>query len=132
MIAGVVGGITIVAWWLFFSRAPWPERVGAIVLMVVAIIATRLLVHRSVATGMMGLMLPIYALPLTLGPAFVAWAVCTRGLSGGLRHGTMAATILLACGMWTLVRTNGLFAGAADLAWRWSPTAEEKLLAQAS
>ena len=31
-----VGGLAIVVWWVFFSRAPWSERLGAIVLMVVA------------------------------------------------------------------------------------------------
>ena len=30
-IGGMVCALAIVAWWLFFSRAPWSERVGAIV-----------------------------------------------------------------------------------------------------
>ena len=34
VIGGVVGGLAIVLWWLFFSRAPWLERLGAIVFMV--------------------------------------------------------------------------------------------------
>ena len=44
----------------------------------------------------------------------------------------MVATILLACGVWMLVRTDGLSSAAAQLAWRWTPTPEERLLAQAN
>ena len=44
----------------------------------------------------------------------------------------MVATILLACGVWTLVRTDGITGdGGSELAWRWTPTPEERLLAQA-
>src|SRR5712691_4303411 len=39
MIGGVVCGLAVVLWWLFFSRAPWSERIGAIVLMIVAVFA---------------------------------------------------------------------------------------------
>ena len=44
----------------------------------------------------------------------------------------MVATILLACGGWTLLRTGG-FTGDLDhdFAWRWAETPEERLLAQA-
>jgi outer membrane protein assembly factor BamB len=43
----------------------------------------------------------------------------------------MAAAVLLACGVWTLVRTGG-FTGSFDndLAWRWTATPEQRLLAQ--
>ena len=48
---GIVGaavfGLAVVVWWLFFSRAPWSERLGAIVLMVAAVAATSRLVHES-------------------------------------------------------------------------------------
>jgi len=42
----------------------------------------------------------------------------------------MAAAILLACGVWTLVRTGGLTANFNnDLHWRWTKTPEERLMA---
>ena len=44
---------------------------------------------------------------------------------------SLVATILLACGVWTLVRTGGFTASFKnDLAWRWSKTPEERLLTQ--
>src|SRR5690349_21016205 len=84
VIGGVVGGLAVMLWWLFFSRAPWSERVGAIVLMVLALLVTLRVVHPSIANGMMGMMLPIYSIPV-LSLALVAWAVASRRLSGGLR-----------------------------------------------
>ena len=40
ILAGVGGFVLILLWWLLFSRAPWQERLGALVLMVAAIAAT--------------------------------------------------------------------------------------------
>ena len=121
------------SWWVFFSRAQWSERVGAIVLMVVAMAATRfILLDRSIATGAMGLLFYIHAVPL-ISVAFVVWAVATSRLPDRVRRATMVATILLASGGWAVVRTNGFSGeGASDFAWRWAPTAEDRLLAQAN
>jgi hypothetical protein len=33
--------------------------------------------------------------------------------------------------VWTLVGTNGITSGGSDFAWRWTKTAEERLLSQA-
>ena len=49
---GLLLGVVVMVWWLFFSRAPWLERVGAIVLMVAAIVATSRVVHPSISNGM--------------------------------------------------------------------------------
>jgi len=131
VIGGLVGGLAIVVWWVFFSRAPWSERLGAVVVMIIAMVATSRVIHVSIATGMMGMMFPVYAIP-GLSLAFVVWAVASHRLSEGPRRAAMIAAILLGCGVWTLVRTNGVFGGAgSDFAWRWTETAEERLLAQA-
>lgn len=136
MIWGVLGAfagtLAIVLWWLFLSRAPWVERLGAVGLMIIALWATKRFVHVSIATGAQGYLLLFLAIPV-LGLALVAWAVATRRLPDGPRRVTMVATILLACGMWTLVRTGGFTAGSFhnDLHWRWSKTPEERLLAKA-
>ena len=131
VLGGIIGGLAIVVWWLFFSRARWLERLGAIVLMIVAVWATSRLVHPSIANGMMGMMLPFFAIPV-LGVALAAWAVASRRLSAGSRRASMAAAILLACAPFTLLRTGGITGdGASDLHWRWTQTPEERLLAKA-
>ncbi len=131
VIGGLLGGLAIVVWWAFFSRAPRSERWGAVVLMIVALVATSRFLHVSIATSMMGMMFAVYATPV-LSLAFVVCAVAGRQLSHVPRRAAMAATILLACGGWTLVRTGG-FTGDLDhdFAWRWAETPEERLLARA-
>src|SRR6266487_3269912 len=132
VLGAVVCGLAVVVWWLFFSRAPWAERVGAIVLMVIAVVATRRVVHQSIAGGMMGMMLPMYAIPV-LSLALVDGAVASRRLSNGPRRASMIGAILLACGVFTLLRTGGITGDAgSDFHWRWTETPEERLLAQAS
>ena len=90
VIGGLVGGLAIVVWWVVFSRAPWSERLGAVVVMIVATVATSRVVHVSIATGMMGMMFPVYAIP-SLSLAFVVWAVASRRLSDGPRRAAMVA-----------------------------------------
>jgi outer membrane protein assembly factor BamB len=130
-LAGAFAAIlAIVVWWLFFSRAPWPERVGAILLATVALLATRRVVHQSIAGGMMGMLLFVYAVPI-LSLALVAGAALGGRLSSGLRRATMAGAIMLASGVFALIRTDGIIGFHSDFHWRWTPTPEERLLAQA-
>ena len=132
--AGIFGtlicAVAIVLWWLFFSRARWSERLAAVVVMILAIAATWPLLDISIQNGFMGRMFFVFAVPVTLPLALVAWAAASRHLSEGARRGAMVAAIAIGCGVWTLARTNGVFGGLPDLAWRWTPTAEERLLAK--
>ena len=135
MVFGVFGGLlcglAFVVWWAFFSRAPRFERLGALILMIVMIVSTRPLLHKSIATAGMGVLYFTYAIPV-LCLAFVIWAVASRRFSNGLRRATMVATILLACGVFTLVQTGGITNDAdSDFSLRWAKTPEERLLAQA-
>src|ERR1035441_7903423 len=128
IMGGLLGGLVIVVWWAFFSRAPRWERWGAIVLMISALFATARMNHESIGP----LWLVGYAIPV-LCLAFVAWAVASRRLADGPRRATMVATILLACGGWTVVRTSGITGDhVMEFAWRWTKTSEVQLLAQAS
>ena len=131
IIGGFIGGFLVLLWWLLFSRAPWLERLGAILLMVAALAVTRRFVHASIATGMMGFMPYVYGIPL-LSLALVAWAVASRNLSNAPRRASLVAAVAIACAALTLVRTDGLTGDAdSDFEWRWTPTAEEQLLAHA-
>ncbi len=131
VIGGLVAGLAVVVWWAFFSRAPGLERWAALPLVIVAMVVASRSLHESVATGNMGFQFFLYAIP-TLSLAFVVWAVASRRLSRAPRRTAMVATILLTCGVWTLVRSDGLTGdGAAEFAWRWAETAEERLLAEA-
>ena len=131
VLGGLVGGLAIVLWWVFFSRAPRLDRWGSLVLMAMALGTIPHILHKSVATGMMGLMFTIYAVP-ALGVALVAWAVTCGRLPSWPRRVSLIATILLACGVWALLRTNGITGdGASEFAWRWSETHEDRILATA-
>jgi outer membrane protein assembly factor BamB len=122
---GLLGAVAVVLWWVFLSRAAWVERLGAIVLIGVSLGAAWILKHDSMGP----FWLVVYAIPI-LSLAFVAWAVATRRLPDGLRRATMIATIVLACGVWTLVRTEGITGDhVAKFAWRWTKTPEDKLVA---
>ncbi len=131
VLGGLIGGLLLVVWWLFFSRAPWSERIGAVAVAAIVLIATPSLLHISIAEGNMGMMFPLYVAPV-LSLMFVAWAVISRRVSGGLRWATMVAAILFGCGVWTLFQTGGNTTDLDhDFAWRWTKTPEELLLAQA-
>jgi outer membrane protein assembly factor BamB len=130
MLGGVGVGVLVILWWLFFSRARWSERLAAVALMAVGVAAVSRFVHPSISNAMMGMMLPFYSIPV-LSLTLVAWALLARSLSGAARYATMGLAILAACAAFTLVRTDGITGDAeSQLRWRWTPTAEERLLAQ--
>ena len=56
-LAGLAGAALILLWWLFFSRAPWLERIGAVLLIALAAVMTLALVHPSIGGGTSGGML---------------------------------------------------------------------------
>jgi len=132
-IYAVIGGTTlalvVLVWWLFFSRASWFERIGALVVMVGAVLAMFRVVHPSVSNGMMGGMLPIFSIPL-LCLGLVAWATVSHRLPGTLRFPGLVAALVLAAGVMTLVRTDGIMGSGSQLRWRWTPSAEDRLLAR--
>jgi outer membrane protein assembly factor BamB len=132
ILIGAVLALLILIWWLFLSRAPWPERVGALVVMSVALLATSRVVHPSISNAGMGMLLPIYGAQL-LSVALVVALVASRRLSKGFRRASIVAAILLGCGVFTLLRTGGVSGnGVSDWHWRWTQTPEDRLLAQAS
>src|SRR6266545_3282015 len=130
LLGGVVAALLIGLWWLLLSRAPWLERVGAIVLMVAGVFAARAVAHASIVGAGQGMM--IYFLPTPyLALALVAWALATRHLHDGVRRAALVAAILVACAPFDLIRTAGIKGGAGgEFHWRWTPTPEQLLLAR--
>src|SRR5512138_1448250 len=98
MLATAVCALAIGVWWLIFSRAPWYERVGALILIVLAVIGTKRIVHVSIATASFGILLYVLAIPV-MSLALVAAAAISRRLSAGSRRAVIATAILLGCGV---------------------------------
>lgn len=121
-------GAVIVVWWLFFSRVPLVDRWVALALIVVSLIVAARLTDESTATAGMGILLYLYAIPVSC-LALVVWAVASGHLPVGTRRAALVASILLSSGFWTLVRIDGVTGGSGvDFAWRWTPTPEELML----
>jgi outer membrane protein assembly factor BamB len=131
MLWALGSALLVILWWLLFSRARWYERVGALVLMIAAVIAERPFVHASISGGAQGYLSYILAIP-TLSVALVGWAAVSRRLAPGARAAAAVGAVLLGCLPWVVVRTGGINAdGRSDFHLRWTPTPEERLLAQA-
>jgi outer membrane protein assembly factor BamB len=129
VLAGLGGGLAIFVWWIFFSRAPWAERLGGIALIVVAMAVTPRILHASLANGMMGYLFYVYGIPVT-SVSLVVWAVAARDFSPRARRVSLVASVMMSCAAFTLLRTDGITADAdSDFHWRWTPTAEQRLLA---
>ncbi len=132
LIGGILGGgLAVLIWWLFLSRASWLERLAALVLMFAAVSATPRILDRSVATAGMGVLFKFYVIPV-LGLALVLWALASHRLSGLPRRAALAAAILAACGVFACLRTEGVTGDfRSQVSWRWSKTPEQKLLSRA-
>lgn len=128
-IGGAVGGLLIVLWWAFFSRARLAERLVGIGLIVAGMFVTPNFLDISIATGGMGLLFYFYAVPVA-ALALVGWAVGSRNASQRVRWVALVTTLLLVFGGFTLVRSEGSMGPSTQFAWRWSKTAEERLLEQ--
>lgn len=130
LLGGVICGVLILIWWLFFSRLPWLDRLIAIPLIVIGVIAIRPFVDPSIAGGAMGMLMTMLAIPL-MSLALVTGALLSRHASLGVRRAAMAGAILMGAVAFTTVRTAGVIGGGGmELHWRWTPTPEERLLAQ--
>ena len=128
--AAMVGALAVFLWWLFFSRARWAERLGAFAVLIAAWFAMRPFLDRSIIGGAMGV-LPVFAFTV-LAVALVVWASLTRDRTAGMRYASLVVAMVIACGLCTLVKTAGVRGGGFEFHWRWTPTPEERLLAEGS
>lgn len=134
LMAGLLGGTLLIFWWLFWSRAPWSERLGALVLMAAGVALTYQLAHPSIAApGGMGFFVVLGFTVPVLSLVLVVWAATTSRLDNTRRWAALVAGVMVGCGAWTLVRTGGVTGVFQhEIAWRWSPTPEDQLLATES
>jgi outer membrane protein assembly factor BamB len=127
LLIGVLGGGgAILLWWLFFSRLRWIERLAGLLLATAAPLAAHFVVHDSIAPWVLVLILfiPFGCL------ALVGWAAAVRYSPGMPRLTSLPAAALLACSMLAMLRLDGVTGeGHFHLRWRWTPTAEQRLLA---
>jgi outer membrane protein assembly factor BamB len=131
ILGSVAGGALILLWWLFFSRAPWSERLAALALMTLATVVTHFIVHPSIRGGLMGRMVPVFLAVPGFPLVLVLSLLATRRLGSRPRLIALATALALTCGLFAMIRTDGILGGMPQLTWRWTPTAEERLLAQA-
>jgi len=126
--SGMLGGLALLIWWMFFSRIPKMQRWIALVFMVLALFVMPKFTHETIRLGMGGLMFIVYALP-TLCLALVIWAAGSKKFSKNIQWLSLFAAILISCGIWILVQANGLSGTAsADFFWRWTKLSDEKML----
>jgi outer membrane protein assembly factor BamB len=124
----IVAMTAIAIWWLFFSRLRWSDRFLGILACAAIAAGAYFLAHPSISFYGYGLI--IYGIPLAT-TAWVVWLLLTPFLSWPIRRVGLIIALLAAWGYLTLLRLDGIYGGMeAELSWRWSPTAEEKFLAE--
>jgi len=112
-------------WWLFASGLAWSERLLAVGLVALgAVLACRWGDPSMSVFGVLFWLLPRIV---------TAWLVLiwlARKTAPRVRHAGLTLVVAALCLLFTLVRVNGLSGEQeSDIAWRWTPTAEERFLA---
>lgn len=122
----LVGTLAVAIWWLFASRLRWADRLLGLVIFVAAIVVTNLLVHPSFNV----FLLLVYALPIAT-TALAIWLVATPFLRWPMRRAGLLLVVLVVLGGFLLVRYDGVTGSfSAKFPWRWSPSEEERFLAE--
>jgi outer membrane protein assembly factor BamB len=130
MFGAVGSALLILLWWLFFSRARWTERLGALVLIAIGVVLTQRFVDPSIAGGAQGMLGYIFGVAF-FAFALAVWAGATSRMTDRVRLITLVpALILIGCLPMLAIRTEGVYGGGFVLHARWTPTPEELLLAQ--
>lgn len=122
--APFVGGTLLLVWWLFFSRAPWLDRI------VVPLVAIAVgLVMTKIADKTMPFGLLLYGVP-TICTVWVAWLAISGGMPWSTRRIGLLSALLVAWGYFGLVRLDGIQGDMkSEISWRWTSTAEQQFLA---
>ena len=127
--APIACSLLLLIWWLTASRATWKERITGVIGLVVAALLTHSLSDQSMQ-GMATMLM--WTVPM----GFAGFALGLLFFAGSLTFKRTYAALILAClgfGATGLLRSEGMWGHAKiDLHWRWTQSAEEKLLASRS
>jgi outer membrane protein assembly factor BamB len=126
MFGAMAAQLLFLVWWLFFSRVPWIDRILAIIACAAIGYGGKMLAHKTYKDFYL-MFVPTYVLTV-----WIIWLVVSGGLRWPVRRAGLLLSFLITWGFFTLVRcegTDGYF--APTLAFRWIPSAEEKLIAMA-
>jgi outer membrane protein assembly factor BamB len=130
IMAVVAGGALLLLWWLLASGAPWLERFAVLIPMAAAVPLLPRIAHPSIAGAGQDMLIYVLSVPLMMW-ALVAYAALTRRSSPTTRVAVLLAAIVVATIPLLITRTNGVGGSAGfDVQWRWTPTAEDLLLAK--
>lgn len=131
LLAGAIGSLLILIWWIALSRSRWQERLGALLLIAATVALVRFTAHPSIVGGaqfMLSYILGVFFACFALA----AWALVADRVGGNRRWVALLASLLLIG--WlpvTLMRFEGVQgAGGFVMHPRWTPTPEELLLAK--
>ncbi|HEX4146546.1 MAG TPA: PQQ-binding-like beta-propeller repeat protein [Pirellulales bacterium] len=124
MIAPLVATALVLAWWLFASRLRWADRGLVVAVFAATTTATVMISRQTVGMGLL-----LYGVPAVLS-VWVGWLLVTYWLRWPVRRAGLLAAIVLVCGLFTLLRVDGMTGTfTPSFSWRWSQTAEDRLLA---
>jgi outer membrane protein assembly factor BamB len=122
----MVAAVGVALWWLIASRLPWTDRLLGLLAFAAGCAAVVFLGHPTI--GVFGLI--VYALAL-MTTAWVVWLVATPFLNWPVRRVGLVMVLLLVAGCFVLVRNEGTTGSmAATFQFRWTPTAEDRMLAE--
>ncbi|MEM8932185.1 MAG: PQQ-binding-like beta-propeller repeat protein [Acidobacteriota bacterium] len=119
-----LGLLLLLLWWTRTSHASRGDKIAVAVALPVAIFVAFLAADRSAKMAVYTHGIPLACL------AFVAAATLMAAWNDARRRSVLVAVVVVAAAGWTLVRSEGVDGDMDEaFAWRWAPTAEERLLA---
>jgi len=120
----MIAAVAVVLWWLALSRTGWLDRLLVPLVGALGGGAAVALAHETYSFGLL-----MYGLPTAL-TAWVGWLLVTPFLVWPVRRVGLLLAITLVWGYCTLLRLEGVTGEMEpEVSWRWTPTAEDKFLA---
>lgn len=121
----MIGIALLLIWWLGFSRFSWATKITGVLAMAAGAVLASVAAHPSMKMGLF-----IFGLPVAT-TAWALWAAVASKLSPATMRGGLVIVLLGVGGYFALLRLDGLTGAIkANIAWRWSPTAEQRYLAR--